>query len=181
MGTIMTNPDDPHSPHPPLGTARPITARASGLIAVPRDRFIAWFAAVALEKILPAYGPIAATTHATPIRGVWNDPGARRRVHQADGSSAVEEILTRAPDGNFTYIVWGFKWPLGALAHHAQGEFSFSETPQGATMVTWRYNFAPSSIVARPFLLLLVKRAFQPFMQAAIAQTKAVAEHEAQH
>ena len=167
-----------NGPRPALWSGRHFTSKVSARVQIPIASFEAWFRAVPLEKILPAHGIVAATVGSRAITGTWNDPGARRRVLQADGSSAIEEVLTRDPSGSFTYMVWGFRQPMGLLVRYGRGAFTFAPAGPNATDITWEYHFAPSSPLAVPLLALMIRAAFRPFMQASIAAIRDVAERE---
>ena len=161
--------------HPPLYDGVHVETSVSARVAMPAAAFSAWFAAVPLEQVLPGVGLVPATIGAEPLRGVWNTPGARRRVLMADGSTATEEVLTRDADGSFTYILWGFKQPLAALAHHGRGSYRIVAAGPDSTDVTWTYAFAPKGAWARPLLGLLIRLAFRPFMVAALARIQSEA------
>jgi hypothetical protein len=170
---------DAAHPRPALRAGHHVCSDVFIEIAVPIETLEPWFRAVPLEQILPGHGSIPATTGSRPAIGVWNDPGARRRVLMADGSSVLEEVLARDVPDYFTYLVWGFKPPLGLLVRYGRGEFFFTAQGPNTTRLGWAYHFAPRTILAVPLLALIVRRVFKPFMQACIGTIRDVAERDA--
>jgi len=167
---------DAQAARPALRQGRHIAAEASITVARPLDRFDRWFQHVALEDILLGHGSIPAITHTAMIAGTWSEPGARRRVFMADGSSVLEEVIAQDRPHYFAYMVWGFGGLIGRLAAYGRGEFFTQARGDGATEIRWVYSFAPRSALAALPLALIVRAAFRPFMRASIDTIRRVAE-----
>lgn len=174
----MTMMDDAAAIRPNLTDAHHVANIAETEIAVPLPAFDAWFQHVALEDILPGYGTIPRIVRSDLITGVWSDPGARRRVHMADGTSVLEEVLAQDRPHHFSYMVWDFPGVIGTLASYANGEFFTTAAGEDATAMRWRYRFRPRGRLATPVLKAIVATQFRPFMQVCIDTIKSVAEQE---
>ena len=164
---------------PDLSDGRHVANIAEIDVAMPLDAFDAWFQHVALEDILPGYGSIPRIVRSDLVKGVWSDPGARRRVHMADGTSVLEEVLAQNRPNHFSYMVWGFPGLVGGLAAYANGEFFTTPAGPVATHVRWRYRFRPRNALATPALKAIIATQFRPFMAVCIDTIKSVAEKTA--
>lgn len=167
---------DAAAERPALHNGHHVVSEVTDRVAMPIDRFDAWFQSVELEEILPGYGSIPRIVRSELVKGTWSDPGARRRVFMEDGSSVLEEVLEERRPHYFSYMVWGFASPIGLLARYGRGEFFMSEAGQDATDVRWVYSFAPKTVLAIPPLQLIVKTAFRPFMEHCMEAIRQVAE-----
>lgn len=83
--------------------------------------------------------------------GRWDQPGAARVIHLADGSTVREQVTQHQAPHYFSYKVWDFGNPvIRALAQDAEGEWTFTATENG-TQVRWTYRFrARNRLVALP-------------------------------
>ncbi|MBK1657198.1 SRPBCC family protein, partial [Paracraurococcus ruber] len=151
-----------------------VTAR----IAVPPDRFAAWFAAAPLERLLPGTADLPGVTGTAPLGSLpFPEPGARRLVCLADGGTALEEVLAHLPGQRLAYMVWDYSTPAARPIEYGMGEFRFA-AEAGGTRVDWRYAFAlrqdrfPGSLGALGrglFRLAFLDTRYARFMAAGMA------------
>lgn len=170
--------DDARTHRPSLRKSRHVVSEVSTRVALAIDQFDSWFKTVELEKILPGHGSIPRVVSSQLVNGTWSNPGARRRVFMADGSSVLEEVLEQDRPSYFAYMVWQFKGPIGLLAHYGRGEFLVTAAGDHATDVRWVYSFAPRTFLAVPGLYVVVQKAFRPFMEVCIETIRRVAEED---
>lgn len=160
------------------------------VVPVPREAFLRWFLAVPLERLLPGTAEIPAVTGTRPLSDTpFPEPGARRLVCLADGSTAVEQVLEHVPGERFRYIVWAYTTPAAAPIAYGVGEFHFRDAP-GGTAIHWRYAFAirqdrfPGALGALGrglFRLAFLEGPYARFMQSGMAaiRAEAMAAHRA--
>lgn len=173
--------DDARTHRPPLRKGRHVVSEVSTRVSLAIGHFDSWFKTVELEEILPGHGSIPRIVRSQLVKGKWSDPGARRRVFMADGSSVLEEVLEQDRPSYFAYMVWQFKGPIGLLAHYGRGEFLVTAVGDHATDVRWVYSFAPRTFLAVPGLYVVVQKAFRPFMEVCIETIRRVAEEDAKN
>lgn len=91
--------------------------------------------------------------------------GARRRVHNSDGSVIIEEVLElSAPTRHRYRLVSGFKPPFSWMVKWAEGDWHF--TPEGAgARIDWNYYFELRSAAMLPLVLPIAKIFFRQAMQ----------------
>jgi hypothetical protein len=109
-------------------------------INVPLREFREWFLKAPLETLLPGTQKVPSVVGTSGIGSpTFPAPGATRFVCLADGSGAVERVVSSEP-GKFSYVVWGYTLPAAEALLYGHGQFEFSETGQ-ATAVRWTYSF----------------------------------------
>lgn len=110
-------------------------------------------------------GPIPAVLKVEWHAGHRPEAGARRNIHNADGSVLVEEVLELTPPQCHRYrLLSGFKPPFSWMVAHADGSWQFTETG-GHTHMRWDYAFVLRSPLAWPVVLPIVKVFFRGAMQ----------------
>ncbi len=110
-------------------------------------------------------GPIPAVLRVEWHPGAQPVPGARRNVHNSDGSIVVEELLELATSKRHRYrLVSGFKPPFSLMVAYAEGDWGF--TPEGkGTRIDWHYVFYLRSALALPVVAPIIKIFFRRAMQ----------------
>ncbi|MFQ5564026.1 MAG: SRPBCC family protein [Parvularculaceae bacterium] len=111
--------------------------------------------------------------------GPWNAVGQNRRLYLTDGSSVFEEIIDYAANHHFAYTVSRFTGVFSALVREARGEWNFTQTATGRTQIDWTYAFTPKSMLARPFVWLIVKLLWSGYMRKALTRTAEIVEKDA--
>ena len=107
--------------------------------------------------------------------GPWDKVGQTRTVLLSDGTSANEELTRVDRPSGFAYQVGPFPRPLGLLATHATGSWSFTSERDGSTGISWTYSFEPAR--GRAWLVRLViapawRRYAQRGLELAVAQVE---------
>jgi len=129
--------------------------------------------AASFSRYFKGAGPVPAVNNVeweSAAQGV----GARRRVHNSDGSIIIEEVLELSAPRRHRYrLVSGFKPPFSWMVKWAEGDWRF--TPEGAgTRIEWHYYFELRSVAVAPLVLPIVhvffRRAMQDCLQAMAAQ-----------
>ena len=110
-------------------------------------------------------GPVPAVQQVTWQSGASPVPGAKRNVHNSDGSVIVEELiqLTR-PEKHSYRLISGFKPPFSWMVRAARGDWTFASIGDG-THVDWHYEFELTSPLAWPVTAVIVKLFFRRAMQ----------------
>jgi hypothetical protein len=143
-----------------------IETRAS--VTVPVGAARAFALATDLEnfhRYFRGSGPIPAVTRVAWHPGARPVPGARRDVHNSDGSVILEELQELDPPRRHRYrLLGGFKPPFSWLVEYAEGDWHF--TPQGTgTRIDWDYAFVLRTPLALPVVAPVVKLFFRRAMQ----------------
>lgn len=128
-----------------------------------------------LESTLRGTNKIAGVARTEMLQGSWPEPGARRRVVRKDGNQSLEEALENTWPTSFRYEVWGFTDRERILTNYLVGEFQHHEVP-GGTEVKWTYSFHRRTLLAAPFLSMVVNSRVPEFMRAALQNMKQQAE-----
>lgn len=177
------------APVPEADLLARLSRTEEAVVPVPREAFLRWFLGAPLERLLPGTGEIPAVSGTRPLSDTpFPEPGARRLVCLADGSTAVEQVLEHVPDERFRYIVWAYTTPAAMPIAHGVGEFRFRDAP-GGTAVHWRYGFAlrqdrfPGALGALGrgmFRLAFLDGPYARFMQAGMTaiQREAIAAQQ---
>lgn len=167
-----------HPPSPEPEALGLLTRTERFVVPVERRAFTAWFDAAPLERLLPGAAGIAAVTGTRPVGAApFPEPGSRRLVCLADGSTAMEQVLEHEPGRRLRYIVWDYTTPAAAPIAYGVGEFRFADA-EGGTAVVWTYAFRlkedrfPGSLgaVGRGlFRLAFLDTRYARFMAAGVA------------
>jgi hypothetical protein len=105
--------------------------------------FQRWFYESPLSDLLPGTQSMPSVSGTKNIGAiVFPAAGSRRVVCLADGSIAIEEVLTYEPNRGFSYIVWGYTLKAAEPIAYGFGEFWFDPTAEKNTRLKWRYSFA---------------------------------------
>ena len=96
-----------------------------------------------LEGLLPGTDTFPAVVGTEPVNDVpFPNPGARRRVVLADGSSTLEEVIDDKANEYFSYKVWGYTLRAARPLQYGRGEFWYLPADNGrSTDLRWRYSF----------------------------------------
>lgn len=139
--TATTLPAEAAAPRPE-SAASLVTRRETFAVPLPRAAFTAWFDAAPLERLLPGGGGLLGVTGTQPMGALpFPQPGSRRLVCLADGSTALEQVLEHEAGRRLRYIVWGYTTPAAAPIAYGLGEFRFTDAAGGGTAVEWSYAF----------------------------------------
>jgi hypothetical protein len=129
------------APRPDAAALALLSRSEHALVRVGRERFSHWFVTAPLERLLPGAAGIPAVTGTRPLStALFPEPGSRRLVCLADGSTATEEVLEHEPGRRLRYIVWGYTTPAAAPIAYGVGEFRFADAAEGMA-IHWTYSF----------------------------------------
>ncbi|NPU90803.1 MAG: SRPBCC family protein [Gammaproteobacteria bacterium] len=133
-----------------------------------------------LPKVLTGYGPLPAVVNTSDHTASWDQPGAARVIHLADGSSVREQVTDhRAPD-YFAYRVWDFGNPIiRTLARGARGEWTFSAAGN-STQVIWTYRFYAKNRLAALPLAGIVHLLWRGYMDVCLKNSRRIMAASAQ-
>lgn len=110
-------------------------------------------------------GPIPAVLRVEWHPGAQPVPGAKRDVHNSDGSVIVEELLElTAPRRHRYRLISGFKPPFSLMVEFAEGDWQLAPAA-GGTRIDWHYRFQLRSPLALPVVLPIAKLFFHRAMQ----------------
>lgn len=144
---------------------------------VPRSHLFEWFIPVKLSDILKGYGPLPAVVHTSGQKGAWDQPGATRTVHLADGNTAFEKVTACERPRYFEYRVSGFTNVIGFLAKDAIGQWWFEEK-ENKTSVRWRYTFHARNALTAVLLFPFVKVFWNGYMRVGMQTIKQLVERK---
>ncbi len=119
-----------------------------------------------LPKVLTGYGLLPAVVATSGNTGSWSEPGSRRIVHLADGSTAREEVTRYDRPGHFAYRVSDPTFALRHLMDEARGEWWFDPVEGGGTRIRWTYSFRPRNALAALPLALFARTQWASYMDA---------------
>ncbi|WP_306120631.1 MULTISPECIES: hypothetical protein [unclassified Roseitalea] len=131
--------------------------------------FHQWFETAELEDILPGSRLIPAVERSELIAGTWGEADGVRRVHLADGTTALEKVLIDRGSDQFAYKVWPETGAGAKLVEYIRGEFLMAETEAGNCRIEWRYALRPRR-GAGLHALLYSHFAVRPFLQNGLRQ-----------
>lgn len=145
--------------------------------ALPAQVFDFATAVSTLPKVFKGYGVIPAISSAEIVGGGEMREGAIRRVTNSDNSVIDEEIiqLTR-PNKQVYKLTSGFKPPLSYLIRYGGGDWTFTLS-NDATIVTWKFYFELTSVLAYPIMALIMSAQFQKAQQRCLAEIKKYVEN----
>jgi|LNFM01.1.fsa_nt_gb hypothetical protein len=124
-----------------------------------------------LSTLLRPVGPLPGVERAWVAAGATIGKGVHRSVLLSDGATLDEEITEWDPPRVHEYRVTGFAAPFSLLVRSAIARWSFESLGSGAqarTRVTWRYEFSPTSPLALPLVVPLVKLAMNKLMRTTL-------------
>lgn len=131
-----------------------------------------------LKTIFTGYGLLPAVTGTQNQAGAWDAAGQTRTVNLSDGSSA-QELLTKYEYPNyFSYTVSGFTGVLSFLTTSADGQWWFSSTASGQTLVKWHYAFNAKSFWTIPILWFIATFLWRNYMRKALLLSKIQVERK---
>jgi hypothetical protein len=156
-----------------------IQATVTTRVNVPRTELFDWFIPIELPRILLRYGPIPAIISTSGQNGPWDVVGNSRKVHTADGNTAVETVTAYERPGYFAYRVSQFSNFLGPLTMDAGGQWWFTDGPRQTTDVRWTYTFNARNPLAASALVPIVKVVWRGFMRQALDKVGELAGIEA--
>lgn len=116
-----------------------------------------------LSEWLKKSGAIPGAKSVEIIQGPYDTPGAKRKVNFENGDSAIEELLTYHPPGNYSYKISQFSNFLGKLSDAAYGQLWFDNEGE-QTRITWEYSFTYKNGLARIVLSLFLSLVYKRFM-----------------
>jgi hypothetical protein len=143
-----------------------VETRASVTVPVAREQAFALATDMAnFHRYFKGSGPIPSVRKVVWHPGAQPVPGAKRDVHNSDGSVIVEELLELTVPARHRYrLVSGFKPPFSWLVEFAEGDWRFTPETTG-TRIDWHYVFQLRSPLALPVALPIVKIFFRRAMQ----------------
>jgi len=131
-----------------------------------------------LKTIFTGYGLLPAVIGTQNQVGAWDAAGQTRTVNLSDGSSA-QELLTKYEYPNyFSYTVSGFTGVLRFLTTSANGQWWFSRTTSGQTLVKWQYAFNARSVWSVPILWFIATFLWRNYMCKALLLSQTQVEHK---
>lgn len=162
---------DQSLPDSPLRIPSAVRVAVTQQIRVPgriEDVFDFLVAEDVLPKILTGYGLLPGIVSTSQVSGPWDQPGATRTVHLADGSTVREGVTHYQRARYFAYRIWQPSFALKYLMSGAVGQF-WSEQQGGEVEVTWTYTFAAKNRIARLPLWLFVQAQWKGYMAVCMA------------
>lgn len=120
-----------------------------------------------LPKILTGYGLVPGVASTSDISGPWDQPGSRRVVHLADGSTVNEGVTEYDRPSYFAYRVSDPSFALKHLMDGARGQFWFASA-KGGTNVKWTYTFQAKNRFVKLPLTLFVKTQWKGYMDVCL-------------
>lgn len=133
-----------------------------------------------LPKVLTGYGPLPAVVSTSDHTGSWDQPGAARVIHLADGSRVREQVTDHRAPAFFAYRVWDFGNPIiRLLARGARGEWVFS-TEGNSTRVIWTYCFYAKNRLAALPLTGIVHLLWRGYMDVCLENSRRIMAASAQ-
>jgi ribosome-associated toxin RatA of RatAB toxin-antitoxin module len=150
---------------------------AIAIKAVPEQVFDFATAVPNLPKVFKGYGAIPGIRRAEIVGGGEMREGAIRRVTNTDNSVIDEEIIKLNRPTQQTYkLISGFKPPFSFLIRSGAGDWTFVPS-NDSTIVTWKFNFELTSVLAYPMMALIVSVFFQQAQQRCLAEIKQYVEN----
>jgi hypothetical protein len=164
------------------GGAPGIAAEVSGRVEGRSPDVFDFFREVDLPRILTGLGPLPAVVSVDNPGDRWDEPGQRRTLHLADGSSLRETMTEVWAPSTFAYEIEELTGPLLILVGRISGRWFFesgaSEAETGSTAVRWHYIFEPHSWLTWLPSFLIVRLLWQPYMGRVLARTTMLANRE---
>lgn len=132
------------------------------VIPAPREAvFERAFDRTQMPKLLRGWGPVPGVERAELLDGDEYAVGKVRRIHNTDGSSLDEEILTYEPPSAHAYRLHGeFRGLAKLLVVEGRAEWRFVALDESRTEVRWTYEFTLTSALAWPLAVPMMKIAF---------------------
>jgi hypothetical protein len=130
-----------------------------------RVQFRRWLESKQFVSFLPKDQGIAGVKTAVPMRGIWGQNGAIRRVHLEDGHFVFDHIINNQYPDVFQYQVYGFTNEAGRVSEYIRAEFKYTEDKPGVTTFQWTYSMRPKSALTRPLLNSFVQNKLIPYME----------------
>ena len=123
----------------------PFVVQQSRVVPVGQDEAFHTTLMIPLTTILRRrYGPIGAAKQVVGQTPNWGTVGASRTLQQKGGGSIREELTRVDAPRSFDYALSQLKGPLGALATHVEGQWTFGPASPG-TRITWQWTLHPRS------------------------------------
>ncbi|MFB2977764.1 SRPBCC family protein [Microseira sp. BLCC-F43] len=145
--------------------------------ASPEQVFDFATAVSSLPKVFKGYGVIPAIRSAEIVGGGEMRSGVIRRVTNYDNSVIDEEIIKLTRPTKQTYkIVSGFKPPFSYLVRSGGGDWTLTPS-NDSTIVTWKFYFEVTSVLAYPIVALIMSAQFQKAQQSCLAEIKKYVEN----
>jgi len=130
-----------------------------------------------LPKVFKGYGVIPAILSAEIVGGGEMRSGVIRRVTNSDNSVIDEEIIKLTRPTKQTYkIVSGFKPPFSYLVRYGGGDWTLTPS-NDSTIVTWKFYFELTSVLAYPMMAFIMSAQFQKAQQSCLAEIKKYVEN----
>ena len=128
-----------------------------------------------LHEWLKKSGAIPGAKNVEILEGPYDFVGARRKVIFESGDSAIEQLISFHPPGNYAYRITDFSNFLSKMSKAAYGQLWF-DNENGETRITWEYSFTYRNIFAHIFLSLFLTMTYKKFMRKSLANAKAEIE-----
>lgn len=147
--------------------------------ALPEKVFDFATAVSTLPKVFKGYGIIPAILNAEIVGGGEIREGAIRQVTNADGSVIDEEIIQLTRPTKQTYkLIRGFKPPFSFLVRSGGGDWTLTPS-NNLTIVTWKFYFELTSVLAYPLMTFVMSTYFQKAQQRCLTEIKNYVENSA--
>ena len=145
------------APAPAAEDALYARCRLEEVIDLPADTFFDWYMHEPIENFMLGTLVVPPITGTELLAGPeWGEPGAARKIHFKDGTTALERILeTDLPNG-YSYQPWAYTSPVRLLSDYAVSEMR-ALPEDGKTRIVWDYAFHARNGIALPVLKLFVK------------------------
>ncbi|MBI1365918.1 MAG: hypothetical protein GC153_08170 [Alphaproteobacteria bacterium] len=165
------------SPGTPM--PNPITTSVTETLRAPLADAFAAASGCDIPSIFQAHGRIPGVIKVDEHHGPWGAVGEKRLLTLSDGSTVREELVSFAPNEEYSYRVSGFTGPFAALVSEGRGVWHFTIEGPATTRIDWTYSFTPKSFLTEPAVWFIVKALWPGYMRKALARLKSQTEKAA--
>jgi hypothetical protein len=148
----------------------PIVAAASIFVNASPEITLGKALGFDVPSVVQKRGLLPGVRSVSGATGAWAKAGEKRQLTLTDGSR-VEETLVEISPAGYAYRVTNFTGPFKFLVKEANASFAVEPRRDGA-MLTWTYEFLPSSAIASPIISFLVDTGWNDWMDAALERLK---------
>ena len=131
-----------------------------------------------LSEVLLPKAPLPGVRTVEDKQGDWNKIGDSRQIIMTDGSSVRETLTTYNEHTGLSYRIDGFDGPLKFLVTHMEGEWTFRESGDNQSHVSWVFTFYPRSIFTAPIVSLIARHLWPGYAGSALTRLKNIIEQE---
>ena len=143
----------------------PITAQVETTILLPINAVFEKVVHMDVPQYFTGRWPIASVHSVREQVGHWNQVGETRKIHLNDGTHLTERISSYQSGDHFAYELGNLTGALNILVEKVEGIWKYVPMENGSTVINWRYDFYPKSVIIQPLTWLFVKLLWLPYMK----------------